>query len=70
MRRFIHGGAVTKDTQVLADAEAFLEAHGDGWQAALMPMLVEAAVCTDRQEALRWFRLAAVLQKYEANRDS
>jgi hypothetical protein len=49
---------------------AFFKAHGHGWQAELMPLLVEAAVCTDRQEAMRWFRMAAILQKYHVARDS
>ena len=54
---------MSDNTQASSDAKAFIEAHGDGWQAALMPLLIEAVVCTDRQEALRWFRMAAILQQ-------
>jgi hypothetical protein len=49
------------------EAIAFVERHGGRWQHELLAILVEVAVSTDREEAMRWFGIAAALQEYRAD---
>jgi hypothetical protein len=56
-----------REEDIQREAIAFVERHGGRWQQELLAILVEVAVSTDREKAVRWFGIAAALQGYRAD---